>query len=252
LSVLGDEYFKRSFRPLMPAVKFIEFNNEQMLEEITNKTACVIVEPVQAEAGVVLPKNNFLKKLRQRCDETGTLLIFDEVQTGFGRTGSLFAFQKFGVVPDIMTIAKAMGGGMPIGAFVSSREIMDTLQTKPELGHITTFGGHPVSAAAALANLNVLLSENYITEAENKGAKFEQLLQHTKIKNISRVGLLLGVELESSNLVSKFISLASQNGLITDSFLFAHNKFRIGPPLIITEEQIKEVTNLVLSIFEKL
>ncbi len=252
LSVLGDEYFKRSFRPLMPSVKFIEFNNEQMLSEISAKTACVIVEPVQAEAGVILPENDYLQRLRKRCDETGTLLIFDEVQTGFGRTGELFAFQKFEVEPDIMTIAKAMGGGMPIGAFVSSREIMNALQSKPELGHITTFGGHPVSAAAALANLQVLLSENYIQDANRKGEKFKKLLKHDKIKSINQIGLLLGIELESPEMVSKFITTASNNGIITDSFLFAPNKFRVGPPLIISDEQIETVSTKIIDILQKI
>ena len=157
LSVLGDEYFKQAYRPLLPDIRFLDFNNVEQLEQISSKTACVIVEPVQAEAGVVLPENDFLKKLKKRCSEVGALLIFDEIQTGFGRTGELFALQKFDVIPDILTIAKAMGGGMPIGAFVSSREIMDSLKINPILGHITTFGGHPICCAAAYANLKVLI-----------------------------------------------------------------------------------------------
>ncbi len=246
LSILGDEYFKRSFRPLMPSVRFIEFNNENMLNEITSKTAAVIVEPVQAEAGVILPKNNFLTKLRNRCDQTGALLIFDEVQTGFGRTGKLFAHQKFNVVPDIMTIAKAMGGGMPIGAFVASNEIMDSLKSKPQLGHITTFGGHPVSAAAALANLNVLLNSDIIQNVENKGKLFvKKLQQNKKIKSIQGIGLLYAVELENQQEVANFINKAAKIGLITDAFLFAPNKFRIGPPLIISDEQINEVCDKI-------
>lgn len=246
LSVLGDEYFKRSFRPLMPAVKFIEFNNEDMLCAITEKTACVIVEPVQAEAGVVLPENDYLKKLRKKCDETGVLLIFDEVQTGFGRTGRLFAHQKYDVLPDIMTIAKAMGGGMPIGAFVSSREIMDSLKSNPVLGHITTFGGHPVSAAAALANLKTLIDEKIIEDVDRKGRVFLEKLKHTKIKNIRGAGLLFAVELQSAETVNKFIENAAKIGLITDAFLFASNMFRIGPPLIISDNQINEVVEKIL------
>ncbi len=252
LSVLGDEYFKRSFRPLMPEVYFLEFNNEKMLEEITEKTACVIVEPVQAEAGVICPKNDFLKKLRERCDQTGALLIFDEVQTGFGRTGELFAHQKYGVVPDIMTIAKAMGGGMPIGAFVSSREIMDSLKTNPILGHITTFGGHPVSAAAALASLKVILKEKIVDEVEAKGQLFRDKLKHKKIKDIAGIGLLLAVEMESADEVARFIEKAAENGLITDAFLFASNKFRIGPPLIISETQIDEVCDKIIEVMDLL
>lgn len=252
LSIMGDEYYKRAFRPLMPDVHFLEFNNEQMLERISEKTACVIVEPVQAEAGVITPKNDFLKKLRKKCTEVGALLIFDEVQTGFGRTGQLFAHQKYGIVPDIMTIAKAMGGGMPIGAFVSSREIMDALKSNPVLGHITTFGGHPVSAAAALASLKVLLEQNIIDKVEQKGQLFRLKLKHKKIKNIDGVGLLLAVELESADEVSKFIEKAAELGLITDAFLFAPNKFRIGPPLVITEEQIDEVCAKIIEVLDKM
>jgi len=250
LSVLGDEYFKRSFRPLMPAVKFIEFNNEEMLSEITEKTACVIIEPIQAEAGVVLPKNNFLEKLQKKCNKTGTLLIFDEVQTGFGRTGELFALKKYNVKPDIITIAKAMGGGMPIGAFVSSREIMDSLKSKPVLGHITTFGGHPVSSAAALANLQTLIDQKIIEDVNRKGQLFIDKLKHKKIKNIRGTGLLLAVELKNAEEVNVFIENAAKIGLITDAFLFASNMFRIGPPLIITDEQIKEVCTKIIQALE--
>jgi len=189
LSVLGNEYFKQSFRPLVPGVKFIEFNNENDLSQITEKTACVIVEPVQAEAGIIVPENNYLQKLRQRCNQTGTLLIFDEIQTGFGRTGKLFAFQTYNVTPDIFTIAKGMGGGMPIGAFVANKKIMSAFKDNPVLGHITTFGGHPVSAAAAKANLETLLNENIIDNVNKKGELFRKLLVHNKIKSIRGVGL---------------------------------------------------------------
>ena len=245
LSIMGDEYYKRAYRPLMPGVKIIKFNNADDLEKITEKTAAVIVEPVQAEAGVIVPKNNFLKKLRERCNETGTLLIFDEVQTGFGRLGTMFGFQKFNVVPDIITIAKAMGGGMPIGAFVSTQKIMKSLQFNPELGHITTFGGQPVSAAAALASLQTLIAEKIIKKVDEKGNLFKKLLNHPKIKNISGLGLLLAVQLSDKEEVSKFIEKAEKNGLITDAFLFAPDKFRIGPPLIITEKQIHETVEII-------
>ena len=245
LSVMGGEYFKRAYRPLMPGVKIIDFNNDNDLEKITEKTAAVIVEPVQAEAGVIMPENNFLQKLRKRCDETGSLLIFDEVQTGFGRLGTMFGFQKFDVVPDIMTIAKAMGGGMPIGAFISSQKIMKSLQFNPELGHITTFGGHPVSAAAALASLQVLINEKIVESVEEKGKLFKKLLNHPKIKRITGVGLLLAVQLSNKEEVSKFIEKGEKHGLITDAFLFAPDKFRIGPPLIITEEQIRESVEII-------
>jgi acetylornithine/succinyldiaminopimelate/putrescine aminotransferase len=238
LSIMGDEFFKQAYRPLLPDIKFIEFNNEKDLSEITNRTACVIVEPVQAEAGVIVPENNYLTKLKKKCTEVGALLIFDEVQTGFGRTGKLFAFEKYDVVPDVLTVAKAMGGGMPIGAFISSRQIMESLQINPFLGHITTFGGHPVSAAAALASIMILIQEKIIEKVVKKEYFFLKHLKHKKIKSISHSGLLLGVELEDEKIVNTFISKAIQNGLITDSFLFAPNKFRIGPPLIITESQI--------------
>ncbi|MBN2891435.1 MAG: aspartate aminotransferase family protein [Bacteroidales bacterium] len=252
LSVLGDEYFKQAYRPLLPDIRFLEFNNEKQLEQITQKTACVIVEPVQAEAGVIVPENNFLQKLRNRCDETGTFLIFDEIQTGFGRTGELFAFMKYNVVPDIMTIAKAMGGGMAIGAFVASREIMDVLKTNPILGHITTFGGHPVSCAAAYANLKVILDEKLCDNVQKKGDLFLEKIRHSKIKSINGTGLLYAVELESAEMTSKFVEKAEKNGFITDAFLFAPQKFRIGPPLTIKDQQIQIVSELILKTLDEI
>ena len=252
LSVLGDEYFKRAFRPLLPDIRFIEFNNVDNLQQITNRTACVILEPIQSEAGVILPTNNYLTKLRLRCTQTGTLLIFDEVQTGFGRTGNLFAFQKYNIIPDILTIAKSMGGGLPLGAFVSSKEIMDTLKSNPMLGHITTFGGHPVSCAAAHASLEILLSENIIPEVIEKGNIFRQNLTNSKIKSINGEGLLLAVELESKQQIIKFIDKAVEVGLLTDIFLFAQNKFRIGPPSIITKEEIIKTCKLINKAIEVL
>lgn len=245
LSILGNEYFKKAYRPLMPAIKFIEFNNEKTLNKITEKTAAVIVEPVQAEAGVIIPQNKFLTKLREKCNKTKTLLIFDEVQTGFGRTGKLFAFQKYNVTPDIITIAKAMGGGMPIGGFITSNKIMSSLQTNPTLGHITTFGGHPISAAAAIANLKTIINEKIIEKVEKKGKLFEKNLTNPKIKSTSRVGLLMAIELKNTQTTTKFIQKAEKNGIITDAFLFAQNKFRIGPPLTITEKQIIQTCKII-------
>lgn len=250
LSVLGDDYWKQSFLPLMPCVNFLEFNNEQDLHLITEQTAAVIVEPIQAEAGVILPQDNFLQKIRNRCNETGTLLIFDEVQTGFGRTGKLFAFEHYNVVPDIITIAKAMGGGMPIGAFVSSHRIMESFQFAPELGHITTFGGHPVSAAAGLASLNFILNSSLIEEVKFKEELIRKNLKNSKILSISGIGLLLAVELKDSSIVSNFLNLAVKNGIITDAFLFAPNKFRIGPPLTIKNEEILQVCQNINKILE--
>lgn len=240
LSVMGNEEFKNSFRPLLPDIKFIDFNSKEDLEQITDKTACVLVEPVQGEGGIRLPENGYLKKLREKCDDLGVVLIFDEIQTGFGRTGSLFAFQKYDVIPDIFTIAKGMGGGMPIGAFVSSNEIMSSFKTDPILGHITTFGGHPVSCAAAKASLDILTSENYINEVEQKGELFREYLDHPEIKEIRGVGLFMAVELLDFKQVKKVIDIAVSKGLVTDWFLFHNSAFRIAPPLTITYEQIKE------------
>jgi len=252
LSLMSDTYFTQAFRPLLPDIRYIEFNNKTDLEQISTKTACVIIEPVQGEGGVILPENNFLQDLRKKCNETGTLLIFDEIQTGFGRTGGLFAFMKYDVVPDIITIAKAMGGGMPIGAFVADKKIMDSFTNNPVLGHITTFGGHPVSTAAALANLQVLLSENIIESVNDKGKYLLSILKHNKIKSIRGIGLFYSVELESAEMVQKFIKLAVKEGMITDWFIFLDNRFRIAPPLIITKEEIDLVVQIIKKVLDQL
>ncbi len=246
LSILGDLDFIRAFRPLLPDIRRINFMNFDDLEQITEQTAAVVVEPIQAEAGVIVPSKEYLQALRKRCDETGCMLIFDEVQLGFGRTGKLFAFEHFDVVPDILVIAKAAGGGMPLGAFVAGKKVMDTLTYNPALGHITTFGGHPVSCAAALESLRVLLEENIIADVERKGQLFIDLLKdNPKIKSIGGKGLILAVELEDEENLSRFMQKAVENGLITDVFLFARNKFRIGPPLIIRDEQIEEIVQII-------
>ena len=251
ISLMGDEKFRNPFRPLLPDIRYIDFNDEQQLEQITSRTACVIVEPIQAEAGIILPKNNYLEKLRKRCNETGTLLIFDEIQTGFGRTGDLFAMKKYGVTPDIFTIAKGMGGGMPIGAFVASKEIMDSLKEKPGLGHITTFGGHPVSAAAAYKSLDVLLRENLINNVENLGKQYFQELQHPKIKNTWGTGLFIAVELENAEIVGRAMKSLADHGIITDQFIFKPNAFRIAPPLIIKPAEITESINRIKQALDK-
>jgi len=240
ISLMGDEKFRNPFRPLLPDIRYIDFNDEQQLEQITERSACVIVEPIQAEAGIILPQNEYLKKLRKRCNETGTLLIFDEVQTGFGRTGDLFAMKKFGVTPDIFTIAKGMGGGMPIGAFVASKEIMNSLKENPGLGHITTFGGHPVSAAAAHKSLEIILREKLTEEIDSKGKQYFNELKHSKIKNIWGTGLFIAVELEDEKIMSRAMKLLADNGVITDQFIFKPNAFRIAPPLIIKPKEISE------------
>lgn len=240
LSLMGNEMYRNPFRPLLPDIRYITFNEEEDLKQITKRTACVMVEPIQAEAGIVLPRNNYLEKLRERCNETGTLLIFDEVQTGFGRTGSLFGMTHYDVYPDIFTIAKGMGGGMPIGAFVSSKTIMDSLKAQPGLGHITTFGGHPVSAAAAYASLQVILEGQLIDGVTTKGRIYMEELKHPKIKNMWGAGLFIAVELESPATISGAMEKLVENGIITDQFIFKPEAFRIAPPLIITEEAIEE------------
>ncbi|MBI2279498.1 MAG: aspartate aminotransferase family protein [Bacteroidetes bacterium] len=247
LSIIGSDEFKKPFEPLLPDITQLEFNNESDLAAISTKTACVIVEPIMGEAGVIAPTNHFLQKLRNRCTETGTLLIFDEIQTGFGRTGKLFAFEHFGVVPDIITLAKAMGGGFPIGAFISSIEIMSSLKTNPILGHITTFGGHPISCAAAFSNLHTLLTnKELINTVTTKEQLFKKLLVHTKIKEVRSFGLLLAVEFDSFETNKAIIDRCIENGVLTDWFLFNDKSLRIAPPLIITENEIETACKVIL------
>ena len=253
LSVLGNEEMKYAFRPLLPDIRFIRFNQKEDLTQISHKTASVIVEPVQAEAGILIPDDDYLIALRQRCDETGAQLIFDEVQMGFGRTGKLFAFENFEVIPDILCLAKGMGGGMPIGAFVSSKENMNQLTFNPALGHITTFGGHPVSAAAALASLRVILDEGLAEEATYKGRRVREALQnHPAIAEIRQIGLMLGVELKREYAASDMVNILKKNKMIVDQFLFNEYSFRIAPPLTITEEEIDEVIARVIKSLDTL
>jgi len=246
LSVMGNEYFKQAFRPLLPNIRFIKFNNPDDLKFITKKTACVIAETIQGEAGVIVPDISYMKRLRKRCNETGTLLILDEVQTGLGRTGKMFGFEHYSIVPDIITLAKGFGGGMPLGAFISSKEIMNCFTNNPVLGHITTFGGHPVCCAAAIANIEVIQKENLAEQAEKKGELFIKLLKHPKIKSVRGKGLLLAAEMENEKTNMKTISRCIEKGLIVDWFLFAANSMRIAPPLIITEEEIKKACEIIL------
>ncbi|MDR1553305.1 MAG: aspartate aminotransferase family protein [Prevotellaceae bacterium] len=252
ISVMGSEEFRNSFRPLLPDTRIINFNDENDLNQITERTACVIVEPVQGEAGIILPENDFLKKLRKRCSGKGVLLIFDEIQTGFGRLGKLFAFEYYNVIPDILCLAKSMGGGMPLGAFISSSEIMSALKTNPALGYITTFGGHPVSCAAALASLNIITDENLLEQVNEKSNLFKQLLKHKKIKEVRGTGLFLAVELGCSQLREQFINKGIEHGLLSDWFLFCDTAFRISPPLTITDNQIKETVNIINSILDEI
>lgn len=250
-SLMNPTEFTQAFHPLLPGIKHIEFNCEACLEKISDKTAAVIVETVQGEWGVRPPVGDYLKKLRQRCDEVGALLILDEIQAGFGRTGSLFAFEQYGIVPDILLLAKGMGGGMPIGAFVASREIMQSLTHDPVLGHITTFGGHPVSCAASLATLQTLLKENFIAQVKNKEALFHKLLQHDAIQEIRSAGLMMAVQLADFDFVKAVIQHCLNNGLVTDWFLFNASSLRIAPPLIITEEEIRKACRIIFEGIEQ-
>lgn len=245
LSIMGDEEFKRSYRPLLPDIKFLDFNCEDQLNQITERTAAVIIETIQAEAGIVIPDDDYLPKLRKRCTETGTLLVFDEIQVGFGRTGKLFAYEHWNVIPDILCIAKAFGGGMPLGAFVSDKKIMDSFKTNPVLGHITTFGGHPVSCAAGLASLRILLRDNIIQQVEKKGELYIKLLTHPRIRRVWGKGLFIGIELDNEEQAAKVLEIGGKIGFITDLFLYKPNAFRIGAPLIITEDQIRESVRLI-------
>src|SRR5690606_13529197 len=220
MSLMSDERFTGPFRPRLPQIRFIRFNDEAQLEMITEHTACVIMETIQAECGICLPKEDYLQKVRARGDKTGALLILDEIQCGFGRTGSLFAFEKYHLKPDILLLAKALGGGMPAGAFIASAEHMKTLSENPALGHITTFGGHPVSCAAALATLETLRSENLIAAVPGKAALFRQLLPHPRIREIREAGLWFALDLGDAVLVQKAVKMALDQGLLVDWFLF--------------------------------
>jgi len=250
LSVTGNDEKQSSFKPLLPQIKFIEFNNIESLNIITDKSACVIIETIQGDAGLIKPNQAFITALRKKCNETGTLLIFDEVQVGMGRTAKFFAFEHYNVIPDILTLGKALGGGMPIGAFISSKEIMHSLTHNPMLGHITTFGGHPVNCAAANACVDVLKEENWIVEAETKGQLLEDVLsQSSQVKEIRRAGLFLAIDLGNQDKVAQVVKKCLEKGVIGFWFLSTPTAFRLSPPLSITEKEIKEVGETILSCF---
>lgn len=250
LSMMGDELFRNSFRPLLPDTRRLRFNSLDDLKYITRRTACVLVEPVQGEAGVISPEKNFLYALRERCDEVGALLIFDEVQSGFGRVGDIFAARKFGVTPDILCMAKAMGGGMPLGGFAARQEIMSTFKTNPILGHITTFGGHPVCCAAGLAALNYIIENNLIDEVERKGQRIKELIHSPKIVEIRAEGLLMAIEFGDIDLCNRVTQLALNEGLVSESFLFRQSALRVAPPLTITYEEIEMVCKKINNVLE--
>ncbi|TKC61355.1 aspartate aminotransferase family protein [Pedobacter hiemivivus] len=246
LSLMGNEEFKQAYRPLLPNIKFINYGSLPDLDLITTNTAAVFMETVQGEAGIRVADKAYFEALRTKCTETGTLLVFDEIQCGFGRTGKLFGFEHFGIVPDILLLAKGIGGGMPIGAFISSHEIMIALATNPILGHITTFGGHPVSCAAGLATLQTILSENITDGVTKKGLLFKKLLQHPAIKEVRGIGLMMAIEFENFELNKKIIDACIVDGLISDWFLHCSNSMRLAPPLIITEEEIGWACGIIL------
>lgn len=239
LSLLGDEYFKSNYRPLLPGTRQIRYNNYDDLAFITQHTAAIFLEPVQAEAGVIVPDPGYLQAVRKRCDETGTLLVFDEIQTGCGRTGTLFRFEQAQAVPDILLLGKAFGGGLPLACFVADSKIMQVLQNNPVLGHITTFGGNAVCCAAALASLKEIEEKKWYEQAEDKANLFLQELRHPAIKSIRHCGLMMAVELDEFAKLRKVIDVCLEKGLLTDWFLFANNCLRIAPPLIITEDEIR-------------
>ncbi|MEY3678413.1 MAG: hypothetical protein RI924_554 [Bacteroidota bacterium] len=251
LSVMGNEHYKQAYRPLLPDIRFICFNKTEDLVHISERTAAVIMETIQGEAGIRVPDIAFIQALRKRCTETGTLLILDEIQSGFGRTGRFFAFEHFGIVPDILLLAKGMGGGLPIGAFISSKAIMDSLKENPILGHITTFGGHPLSCAASLATLNVILDEKLMEGISAKEILFRDLLFHPKIKEVRGKGLMLSIELGSFELVEKVSKYCQDKGLIIDWFLHCETAMRIAPPLTIDEEAIRFACDTIIEALEQ-
>jgi putrescine aminotransferase len=246
LSATGHEPFKQNFRPLIPGFRHIRYNEIADLDFIGKDTAAVLIEVVQGEAGVVAADKEFLKMLRAKCSETGALLMLDEIQTGFGRTGTFWAFEQYGIVPDVVISAKGMGGGMPIGCFISSNEIMSVFRNNPILGHISTFGGHPVSAASSLATLKTILNDELMNEVSKKEALIRSLLVHPKIKSIRSKGLMMAIEFESFEVVKPIIDRAMELGVITDWFLFNDYSMRIAPPLIITEDEIKKACAVLL------
>ncbi len=248
LSVMGSEYWQQAFRPLLPGITQLNYNDIEALSQITEETACVIAETIQAEAGVNLPQQDWITALRKRCTETGALLILDEIQCGFGRNGTLWAFEQFDVVPDILLLGKALGGGMPLGAFVSDKKIMDSFTFNPVLGHINTFGGHPVSCAAGLAAFEVLMEDKILDQISSKEQLFLSLLKHEKINKISSRGLMIAVHFDSFETNKKVIDALIEKGVFTDWFLFASHALRIAPPLNISDAEIEKACGIILEV----
>ena len=245
LSVMGDEYWRNAFRPLLPDVHHFEYGSNAAIEAIDKSTSCVIAETVQAEAGINKPSKEWLQALRKKCDENCVLLILDEIQAGFGRTGTLWAFEQFDIVPDILLLGKALGGGMPLGAFIADKKLMDCLTHDPVLGHITTFGGHPVSCAAGKAALEVLLEEDCIASVKTKEQFLLQQIRHPKIKAVRSAGLWMAIEFDTFESNHAVIQQCIAKGLITDWFLFAPNCMRIAPPLITKENELGDICRII-------
>lgn len=246
LSIMGDEYWRNAFRPLLPDVLLLEYNSFESLNEISERTACVTTETIQAEAGIIVPSKEWMQSLRKKCTETGTLLILDEIQAGFGRTGKLWGFENFEIVPDVLVLGKALGGGMPLGAFIADKKLLDALTENPILGHITTFGGHPVCCAAGKVAMKVLLEEKLMDAVKQKEELFKSLLIHPNIKSLRSFGLWMAIEFDSFDENKKIIDACIKNGLMTDWFLFAPECLRISPPLVISYEEIKQACVSIL------
>ena len=245
LSIIGDEYWRNAFRPLLPDILHLDYNNFESLDSISTQTACVIAETIQAEAGVIVPDKKWMQALRKKCTDTGTLLVLDEIQCGFGRNGTLWAFEQFEIIPDVLLLGKALGGGMPLGAFIADKKIMDSFTNNPVLGHINTFGGHPVCCAAGNAAMEFLLEENIIKDVFVKEKLFLSLLHHPKIKSIKSHGLMIALEFDNFDQNKKVIDALLEKGVFTDWFLFASQCLRIVPPLTISEEEIKQACKAI-------
>jgi acetylornithine/succinyldiaminopimelate/putrescine aminotransferase len=252
LSIMGNEYWRNAFRPLLPDVLHLEYNSFESLNEISERTACVIMETIQAEAGIIVPSKEWIQALRKKCTETGTLLILDEIQAAFGRTGKLWGFENFEIVPNVLILGKALGGGMPLGAFVADKKLMDAFTENPVLGHITTFGGHPVCCAAGMSAMKVLMEEKIIDSVNAKEELFRSLLVHKKIRLVRSFGLWMSIESDSFEMNKKIIDVCIGLGVLTDWFLFASQGLRISPPLIISEEQIKKACKIILQACDNL
>ena len=252
LSLIGDEYWRNAYRPLLPGIFHVNYNSEEVFKVINEHTACVILEPVQAERGVVSPTKEWMQLLRQRCSDTGTLMVIDAIQSGFGRTGTPWGFEQYEIVPDVLLLGKALGGGMPLGAFIANQSIMQSITTDPVLGHITTFGGHPVSCAAGYAAFSFLIENKVISKVEKKSLLFQQLLKHKTILEVRSEGLLIAVEFDSHESTKKIVDACIKRGVLTDWFLFAPHCMRIAPPLIIRRKEIEKACKIILEVLDEL